>query len=284
MNSDNSENLIRAVDTWSSQWDDFCQELVYYGEETPPFENVIENTKTSFGHVIQQVLFDNLSELAVPLNQIRCFDRAVNEADEKKVIKGRFIPQPEYASLNRMNDKNKLYLYLSISYRDSAGVDVIKTALKECRAELDHSIWKCRFSIPEYFKDKKVIDLSTVRRMPADEQALSRLIFRNSKEYVHNTVSINKSKVNYWLIQTVLSIFEKSKMFEPIDKNQPDEEQRKYYKPFHVICDYLERQEYYGIIYRSSVYKKGRCLALFNPQYAECDFDTCEKIDVKKYI
>jgi len=292
MGSYDFENEIRGINTWNSQWNAFCEELVKYGENTPLFEDVVAETKTSFGHVIQQTLFDNLKKLEIPLNQIRYFDRAVNEPDKSRVTEGRFIPQPEYASLNRMNDTDRLYTYMSISYGDSGSNDVLMTALKELRAEPGDSIWKCRFDIPEELKDAKVIDLSTVCRIPDGEEKLFRFLIRQVKKRVNNQIIVDKAEVNYWMIQAVLHIFEKSKMFEPIDKiktsdpveqEKQDKEQRLRYKPFHVICDYLERQGYYGIIYKSSVYKRGRCLALFNPAYAKCQFDTCEKIDLKKY-
>lgn len=265
---------------WSGQWETICSELREYKDSTPKFEDIIKNTNSSFGHVIQQVIFDNLNQIEAQQSKIRYLKRFVMESDIKKITESRFIPQPEYAALNRMNDKDRLYSYFSISYLDSAYNDVTTTGLKELRAKLQDDVWGCNFELLPQIPELKIIDLSCQCKIPKDEDEYSRFLER---KIIQNR-TVNKSKLSYWLIQTILQIMQDSDMFNPIDKEMTENVQRYFYKPFHVICDYLERNNYSGVIYRSTVFKKGRCLTLFNTNYAKCLFETCEKIDVKRYL
>jgi len=271
------EQYIKDIATWDKQWNIICEELKEYGEHTPQFEQIFLETKSSFGKVIQQAIFDNLSAITVSQEKVKLLWRFVKEDCVEKLTPNRFIPLPQYASLNRMNDKDRLYSYFSIDYKDTTVKDVLATGIREIRSEPNDNIWKCEF---EFVKEMKIVDFSPVCRIPKDEKAYFKFLYAKLGRIIQK----DNDKLIYWLIQTLLQIFHESEMFLPIDKSKDDDEQRLKYKPFHVICDYLERQGYHGIIYRSTVFQKGRCLALFNPDYAVCNFDTLEEIDVVKAL
>ena len=274
------EQYAKNIVTWGEQWDIICSELRKYGEKTPEFETVLVETKSSFGKVIQSGIFDNLNMILIQPESIRQLWRFVKESDIKKLTPERFVPMPEYASLNRMNDTDRLYSYFSICYRDSAGADVVKTGVREIQAKTKDDVWKCQFELVDESKSLKIVDFSPECKIPKEEEAYSKFLFSKVKDKFPE----HKGEVEYWLTQTLLQIFHESNMFSPVDKNQKQELQRIKYKPFHVICDYLERQGVHGIIYRSTVFKKGRCLALFNPAHASCEIETLEKVDVARAI
>jgi len=267
------EQYAKDIFTWDNQWKVICEELKKYGEDTPKFEEVFSETESSFGKVIQSAIFDNLNAITVSQDQVQRLWRFVKEDRSEKLTPNRFIPLPEYASLNRMNDKDRLYSYFSIGYKDTAFDDIVATGVREIRSEPGDNVWGCEF---EFSSTIKVVDFSPVCRIPKNDSDYGKFLLSK----IGMSLPVDKTKLTYWLIQTLLQIFHESEMFSPIDKSKDQEEQRLKYKPFHVICDYLERQGYDGIIYRSTVFKKGRCLALFNPDQALCKFDTLKKVDV----
>ena len=103
------KRYAKVVSTWDRQWSAICEELKNYDTTTPKFEDILSKTESSFGSVLQTGIFDNLDMITTPLKEIRQLWRFVNESDIQKVTESRFIPQPEYVSLNRMNDKDRLY-------------------------------------------------------------------------------------------------------------------------------------------------------------------------------
>ena len=62
-------------------------------------------------------------------------------------------------------------------------------------------------------------------------------------------------------------------MFAPVDKSRSDYLYLQY-RPFHMLCKHFENLGYDGIIYRSTMYRKGACLALFDVNNAVCEFET----------
>ena len=70
-------------------------------------------------------------------------------------------------------------------------------------------------------------------------------------------------------------------MFAPVDKAKPETLWHQY-RPLHVLCDFFQRNGFGGIIYRSAVYQKGICLALFDISTAICDERTITQYDAAK--
>lgn len=52
--SKTEQQYVKDISTWSKQWDLICKELKEYGEITPKFEDVLLETKSSFGKVVKQ--------------------------------------------------------------------------------------------------------------------------------------------------------------------------------------------------------------------------------------
>lgn len=274
------KRYAKVVSTWDRQWSAICEELKNYDTTMPKFEDILSKTESSFGSVLQTGIFDNLDMITTPLKEIRQLWRFVNESDIQKVTESRFIPQPEYVSLNRMNDKDRLYSYFSISYKDSADKDVVATGVREIRAKSGDTVWKCQFKLTELEKPLKIVDFSPKCKIPMTEEKFARfLLLKCKKDFL-----IDKQALKYWIIQVLLQVFCDSNMFAPIDKTEKQEAQRQQYKPFHVICDYLEEHGCHGVIYRSTVFKKGRCLALFKTEYANCLFETKTSANVDKAL
>lgn len=274
------QQYAKNITVWDKQWELICDEMKKYGETTPHFEDIVSETESSVAKVIQQGIFDNLNLITISTSEIRYIWRFVKEKDTSKLTESRFIPQPQYASLNRMNDKDRLYSYFSISYKDSADKDVITTGVKEIRTTQDDEVWKCKFKFSSQESFLKIVDFSPICKIPKDEKDYTKFLIRK----IGKKLPVDKDCLTYWLIQTLLQIFHDSNMFAPIDKNENEDSQRLKYKPFHIICDYLERNGYHGIIYRSTVFPRGRCLTLFKPKYADCIFETLEQVDVSSVL
>ena len=217
------KRYAKVVSTWDRQWSAICEELKNYDTTTPKFEDILSKTESSFGKVIQTAILDNLDMLTPPLKEIRQLWRFVNESDIQKLTESRFIPQPEYASLNRMNDKDRLYSYFSISYKDSADKDVVATGVREIRAKSGDAVWKCQFKLAELEKPLKIVDFSPKCKIPKDEEKFSRFLRSKCKM----DFSIDKEKLNCWMSQVLLQIFCDSNMFTSLDKGT---------QPF-VVCD-----------------------------------------------
>ncbi|WP_241354122.1 RES family NAD+ phosphorylase, partial [Pseudomonas aeruginosa] len=71
---------------------------------------------------------------------------------------------------------------------------------------------------------------------------------------------------------------ENSKIFEPIDKSQSDEEQKRFYRPFHLLTNFLEQEGYAGVLYRSTVKNNGYNVALFDTSYVECNEKSIRRV------
>lgn len=167
----------------------------------------------------------------------------------------RFIPKFKYASINRMNGKDKIYYYFGISYKKYSD-DAIKTCFHEIRLDKDFAT-VCEFKLKD---NLKIIDLTKDDNPPKTEaEAIDYL-----KKYVNKTNDQHKG-IKLALSKLFFSIFSDSGAFTPIDKKNTTEEQTKLmYMPFWTLAEYLETKNYDGMIFSSSVCKEGKNLVIFN--------------------
>lgn len=268
----------KCVGIWDKQWERICHALE--GSETlPKFEELIEDDV--FCHVISQIMAYPEAYTTYSSEIVRLF-RGVNEKDETKVCLERFIPQWKYVdpkSPNRMNGPDKLYSYFTIEYGGCAGDDLYYTSAHEIRLPSDSCFWGCEFKFDEG-KKLRFVDLRTKERIPKDSERCFRFL-KSKATHGNRFGKIDKSEVEKWVVQVVFSIWEDSDMFAPIDKSKDDLWLQ--YRPFHLLCDFFERTGFDGVIYRSTVYKKGACLALFNIDNAIGIPKTITHLDEEKY-
>lgn len=274
-------NYEKCIVTWNKQWDNICNYLIDNHNPLPKFENLIDDS--TFINVINQLL-QYKDEFTVTSPAISSYFRGVRENDPSKVIESRFIPDWKFVSddnPSRMNGSDRLYNYFTISYKECYGEELIYTAAHELRLENNDDFYGCYFNIPNDVGELKFIDLRTIEKIPTNEKRVYSFLKEKCFDPFGNSLSENI--VAKWLIQISLSIWEHSKMFEPIDKSSSITLQNQY-RPFHVLCDYFERNGFDGVIYRSTVYKKGACLALFDINKAKCDFSSLKQYESSKYM
>ena len=101
-------------------------------------------------------------------------------------------------------------------------------------------------------------------------------------DYNPSISRVDQQAIQYWFLQSMFNVWKHSEMFAPVDKAKPETLWHQY-RPFHVLCDFFQRNGFGGIIYRSTVYQKGICLALFDISTAICDERTITQYDAAKY-
>lgn len=274
-------NYEKCVDTWNEQWQNICDQLEYADNKLPKFEDLVSND--NFSHVTSQIVEYHELFTVYP-RDIRKLFRGVHENDPSKVTQERFIPKAEYINPdnpNRMNGSDRLYNYFSIDYRDCTEDDPIYTSVHELRIQSGDSFWGAYFNIPPEFCSLKFIDLRTRGKIPTDNDQFQRFL-KSKATHGRRFGPVDQKELEYWIIQTTFHIWENSQMFAPVDKMKPKSLWHQY-RPFHVLCDFFERQGFGGIIYRSTVYRKGACLALFDVSTAICDKSTILQYDSRKY-
>lgn len=273
----------KCIATWDKQWNDICAYLKDNPYPFPKFEELITNKV--FINVISQ-LCEHLEHFTVNPVAISKIFRGIKENDTSNLSESRFIPDLKFVCAdipNRMNGIDRLYNYFTIDYQDCCEDDLFYTSAHELRLDEDDLFWGCNFTIPGDFSKMKFVDLRTRGKIPKDNKSINRFLKSKATHGLKYTTKLDEDEIAYWTIQAIFSIWENSKMFAPVD-NRNAETLWEQYRPFHVLCDYFERKGFDGIIYRSTVYKKGACLALFNIEHALCDYSTLQQLDSKKYM
>lgn len=276
-----SFNYKKCVDIWNIEWDEICNRLEKNEENLPKFEDLIKDAV--FSHVIAQIMEYSKLFTVYPQDISKLF-RGVCENDPSKICVERFIPQKEYINPEkpcRMNGTDRLYNYFTIDYLDCTGKDLILTSAHELRLQPSDSFWGAFFTIPAELGEMRIIDLRTRAKIPTDDKQFQRFLKLKATHGIRFG-KVDQQEVEYWIIQAVFSIWEKSRMFAPVDKTNPETLWHQY-RPFHVLCDFFQRNGFGGIIYRSTVYRKGICLCLFDVSTAICDEQTITQYDSAKY-
>lgn len=274
-------NYEKCITVWNKQWNSICNALENNISILPKFETLVSDD--IFSQVVAQVL--EYSDLfTVYPSDIGSIFRGIREADPSMVCPERFIPKIEFINPNqpsRMNGIDRLYNYFSIDYCGCRGENLIYTSAHELRLQKDDVFWGCSFIFLPEFKTMKIIDLSTKGVIPTSDEKFDRFLKLKAIRWKPRP-RVDQQAIQYWFLQSMFNVWEHSEMFAPVDKAKPETLWHQY-RPFHVLCDFFQRNGFGGIIYRSTVYQKGICLALFDISTAICDERTITQYDAAKY-
>ena len=192
----------------------------------------------------------------------------------------RMIPTLEYSQKhNRMNPPGTAFLYLGINKQNKLK-ESITTCLKEIRAPYDSTATLCRFQVTDLGRKQKVIDICGDSNIPKQTHELEQYV--KKKSYDKKFKVINHIKLSKIITMIYLNILSSDQIFKPIETDKQDI--KKYeYAPFQAIANYIKQQGYAGMIYKSTVHKKGTNLVLFDTDYASVVPDSMQHVKVSDY-
>lgn len=218
----------------------------------------------------------------------------------------RMLPKSEFIrSDNRFSPKGVEWLYLALGNKsDSDGREnAIQCAQLECRVKKGDQFAVCELQYNS--SGLKVIDLTTANSIPFD--TINASLEDGTQKIIHEAAEKKRielqrkygSPISNASIQTLLkmraeldatkkelitennrieelsniikwSVFTYAKMlseqiFVPVDS----EDKELMYAPFHCIAQYFLSLGYSGIVYKSTVYDKGKNLVLFDKTLVE---------------
>lgn len=200
----------------------------------------------------------------------------------------RMIPKLEYAKgYNRMNPPGKAFIYLGV-LGESRGRDkdvvkkhITKTLLQEIRASRDSMATICEFQVTDKGKGQKVVSV-------CGDDALS-LSERQIEAHIRSQISKNRNKesieqvISRVLTSVYFNIFSSEKIFKPVETDH--QEVKKYeYAPFHALANYVLKQGYAGIKFRSTVHRSGTNLVLFETDDVSVVGNSMEHVQASEFI
>lgn len=254
------------VDILDIQWNEIKEIMK---RENFCYKNINQIRKIDFFDRLFQIIEDDSEILSANQNEIKHIYRsAASRWDDVE----RFIPKFKYASLNRMNGKDKLYYYFGISYKKYCD-DAIKTCFHEIRLE-DEVATVCEFKLKN---NLRIIDFTKDANPPKNEiEAIDYI-----KRYINKDHGFKLAMARLYF-----SLFSDSGAFTPIDKDNCSEDKIKaLYMPFWSLAEYLEENKYDGMIFSSSVTSNGKNLVIFNLDNAypiESSLKILKKSEFKK--
>lgn len=222
----------------------------------------------------KELLTRTLKEIS--LNSNLCRATKLGKDDKLNYIHySRFIPdQLNHPSENRFSPAGIDYLYLGIKFGEFKTTKgrfntLEETCLKEIRAKSGNDIAFCNFNINLKSYDKKIIDLTIT-----DNKSFEDIQNEFSKWFNSlNLISVHKNASVYLFTLYLKMISEE--LFKPIETDDKELE----YAPFHCLAYYFTSLGFDGILYKSTVYNRGKNLVLFN----KYDAKPIGKIKVEKY-
>ena len=187
----------------------------------------------------------------------------------------RFIPKKEFIkSDNRFSPPGVEWLYLAIGDEE----DIHTCAKAECRAKQGQRFGFCHFGINDSFDSLKLVDLTI-----ADDISYETLN-KQLEDYGQSQVKkeIKKAKVlgfvprngidkeefkrifTKWGVYTYAKLLSEQ-IFEPLSEM---EDKSIMYAPFQTMAQYYISLGYSGIIFKSTVYERGKNIVLFDKAIA----------------
>ena len=232
------------------------------------FDQVVEASKDLFTHTI--------SELG-PLYRGTGINENINLNDYD-----RMIPTPYWVrDHNRMNPPGVAYLYLgTLPKQKGKNLEtekrfILKTISSELRAQKGDFYTVCRF---ESQNDKNIFDLSGDSLIPKGEKDIDTYLSEKLKN-VHNSQRRTQI-VNRIMAAFYFNLFNIEGIFKPINTENSKIKEFEY-APFQLLASYFKTLGYAGIKYRSTVYKGGTNLVLFDVSDVRIVPDSMELLTVK---
>lgn len=243
------------VEKVSRQWKDAEMYFEYNNYQYTAVSKLKEDLE--FYNWLFQVLDKTLEFLEFETKKFKVMYRAVKE---EKCDYKRFIPSWKYATENRMNGVDKLYIYLGTNFNNSV-MKAKYTCQKEIRAENGDCVSFLKFELSNKCINSKVINLCKDWKLPENEVDYVKYMKKYYNQYGKKGIEIVSAKI-------LINFLADSCAFDPIDRNNNSDYKHKYV-PFWAITDYLEFKGYLGVIYNSTVDKSGVNLALFDVNCVE---------------
>lgn len=178
----------------------------------------------------------------------------------------RFIPNSMYIKEdNRFSPKGVEWIYLALGFpKNNDGKERAKICSeKECRAKKDDTFAICEFE--QTGSNIKIVDLTVGEKWTPEkqQQEINKLIKSQKKKYLFqpNTSDVleNHPICKRNIVEAYTNIMS-SELFVPLMSKNKSE----IYAPFHCIAHYFQSLNYSGIIYKSTVFDKGKNIVLFN--------------------
>ncbi|MBE6861473.1 MAG: RES domain-containing protein [Ruminococcus sp.] len=183
----------------------------------------------------------------------------------------RLLPKSEYITDdNRFSPKGVEWLYLALgsSKTDDGLCNAKKCSEAECRAKKGTNFAICFFDASSK-SDVKIVDLTVgnhwrYEKLQKDlECAAKRIVRRETKKYLESFSKPSTldfiPEFRKWLVYTYAMMLSEQ-IFVPVDTDNKS----LMYAPFQCIAQYFLSLGYNGIIYKSTVYDKGKNLVLFD--------------------
>lgn len=180
-----------------------------------------------------------------------------------------FIPNSQYIKDdNRFSPKGVEWLYLALGYpKAKNGKDKARRCSeKECRVITGNRFALCEFGATKH--DAKLVDLTVgdTWSPTQQQQEIRRLIKSQLKKnpFIVETEILEQHPICKRMIVAAYANIISSELFVPLNSDNKS----LIYAPFHCIAHYFQSLGYCGIIYKSTVYDKGKNLVLFNKNLA----------------
>lgn len=258
--------------TWNQLRDNLCRSEFAYND-------VSKAKERTFLSVFDRLFVENKgyeifeTKLSKVFKEYHVIRGSIIKDGESMPDYERLLPKSKFITDdNRFSPKGVEWLYLALGAPKTVSglAKAKKCSEAECQAKSGVNFAICSFDIkPEH--DAKIIDLTvgnewTYEKLQNDlEKAARRIVRKETQKYLE---SFSKPSVldfipefQKWLVYTYAKMLSEQ-IFVPVETDKKS----LMYAPFHCIAQYFLSLGYDGIIYKSTVYGKGKNLVLFDKE------------------
>ena len=267
-------NIEKAEKSMRATWGDMCEKL---SKGTFLYNDIAKAKECTFLSVFDSLFIENKGFEIFETCLTEVFDKyhlvrgSIIKEDEPSPSYERLLPKSEYITAdNRFSPKGVEWLYLALGFRaaENGLYNAKKCSETECHAQVGMKFAVCSFNLSST-ENVKIVDLTvgdnwSYNRLQKDlERAAKRIIRREVNKYFKTFSDPSALDIipefHKWLVYTYAKMLSEQ-IFVPVDTNNKE----LVYAPFHCIAQYFLSLGYSGIIYRSTVYKNGKNLVLFD--------------------
>lgn len=273
------DNIKEAKNTMNKTWESMRKELkngVYKYDE---IDKAKESTFLSvFDDLFEcnkcHELFD--TDLHSVFMEYQVVRGAVIKSEGDVINYERLLPKAEHIKEdNRFSPEGVEWLYLALGFPKSneGNIRAKQCSQAECRASAGDKFAVCKFELNNEISNK-IVDLTVgnqreFNKLQNDlERSAERIIRKEVKKYLETLGAPNASafipELRKWLVYTYAKMLSEQ-IFVPVDAN----DKKLMYAPFHCMAQYFLSLGYSGIIYKSTVFDKGKNLVLFDKGLAK---------------